>query len=68
MSTRLAGQWGVPTIALDALLVALVGLTHLLLAQYIRNLDAPVSWDFIWRHSRELTRMKPPDSSEGGTS
>jgi hypothetical protein len=37
-------------------------------AQYIRNLDAPVSWDFIWRHSREFTRMTPPDSSEGGTS
>ena len=37
-------------------------------AQYIRNLDASVSWDFIWRHSREFTRMTPPDSSEGGTS
>jgi hypothetical protein len=37
-------------------------------AQYIRNLDAPASWDFIWRRSRELVRMTPPDSSEGGRS
>lgn len=35
-------------------------------AQHIRNLDAPVAWDFIWRRSREFTRMTPPDSSEGG--
>ena len=27
-------------------------------AQYIRNVDAPASWDFIWRHSREFT-MRP---------
>jgi hypothetical protein len=26
-------------------------------AQYIRNLDAPSSWDFVWRHARELIRQ-----------
>ena len=33
-------------------------------ARYIRNLDAPVSWDWVWRHSRDFTRMTP-DSSKG---
>ena len=40
MSTRLAEQWGVQNIALAALLLALVGLTHLLLR-----------W-WVWRQSR----------------
>ena len=37
MSTRLAQAWGDPTIALAALLLALVGLTHLLLRWWVRR-------------------------------
>ena len=37
MSTRLAEQWGVPAIALAALFIALVGLTHLLLRSWVRR-------------------------------
>ncbi len=37
MSTRLAEQWGVPTIALAALFLALVGLTHLVLRWWVRR-------------------------------
>ncbi|MGE3336106.1 MAG: transglycosylase SLT domain-containing protein [Rhodospirillaceae bacterium] len=32
------------------------------LALYIRNVDAPPSWDYIWRNARELIRTTPvPD-------
>jgi hypothetical protein len=29
------------------------------LAQYIRNVDAPPSWDFLWRHAREVIQKTP---------
>jgi hypothetical protein len=32
------------------------------LHQYIRNNDAPPSWDYLWRHSRELIRHGPGDA------
>ena len=41
MSTRLAEQWGVPTIALAALFLVLVGLTHLLLSLWVRHQSRP---------------------------
>jgi len=28
-------------------------------AQYIRNVAAPPSWDYLWRHARELIRKTP---------
>ena len=27
------------------------------LTRFIRNRDAPLSWDFVWRRSRELLRV-----------
>jgi soluble lytic murein transglycosylase-like protein len=35
-------------------------------ARYIRNLDAPVSWDWVWRQSRDVARITP-NSSKGDT-
>lgn len=29
------------------------------LAQYIRNVEAPPSWDYIWGHAREVIRKTP---------
>jgi len=29
------------------------------LARFITNVDAPASWDYIWRHSRELAQKAP---------
>ena len=31
------------------------------LTRYIRNVDAPASWDYIWRHARQLVRSPPAD-------
>src|SRR5687768_5541452 len=70
MSTRLAEQWGVPTIALAALLLALVGLTHLLLRWWVRHqsrrYEAGARWVSVdearWRRwlIRALHEMLPP--------
>ena len=70
MSTRLAEQWGVPTIALAALLLALVGLTHLLLRWWVRRqsrrYEAGARWVSVdearWRRwlTRALHEMLPP--------
>jgi uncharacterized membrane protein YdcZ (DUF606 family) len=60
MSTRLAEQWGVPTIALATSFLALVGVTHLLLRWWVRRQSrralmtlaaaAPVvHWPETWR-------------------
>ena len=37
------------------------------LARYIRNVDAPPSWDYIWRHSRQGARAAPTGVEEGRT-
>jgi small-conductance mechanosensitive channel len=70
MSTRLAEQWGVPTIALAALLLALVGLTHLLLRWCVRHqsrrYEAGARWVSVdearWRRwlTRALHEVLPP--------
>ncbi len=36
------------------------------LSRYIRNVDAPASWDYVWRHARELVRTAP--AGAGGRS
>ena len=62
MSTRLAEQWGVPTIALAALCLALVGVTHLLLRWWVRRLSRRYETGARWlpldeaRWRRWLTR------------
>lgn len=33
------------------------------LTRYIRNVDAPPAWDFVWRRSRRLIRA----NGQGGT-
>ena len=69
MSTRLE-QWGVPTMALAALFLALVGLTHLLLRWCVRRqsrrYEAGARWISVdearWRRwlTRALHEMLPP--------
>jgi hypothetical protein len=36
-------------------------------ARYIRNVEAPPSWDYIWRHARELIRNAPTGNAERST-
>jgi hypothetical protein len=43
----------------DRLGAAYLDAVHRRLARYIRNVDAPPSWDFIWRRAREATRKAP---------
>lgn len=42
--------------AADSLGAAYLAAVQRRQVRYIRNLDAPVAWDFVWRHSREFTR------------
>ena len=37
------------------------------LIRYIRNVDAPGSWDFVWRRSRALVREDALTNRQGGT-
>ena len=37
------------------------------LGRYIRNVDAPASWDFIWHRARALTRADAAGRHQGGT-
>ena len=70
MSTRLAQEWGVPAITLAALLLLLVGLTHLSLRWWVRHqsrrYEAGARWVSIdearWRRwlTRALHEMLPP--------
>ena len=70
MSTRLAQEWGVPAITLAALLLLLVGLTHLALRWWVRHqcrrYEAGARWvsfeEARWRRwlTRALHEMLPP--------
>jgi hypothetical protein len=37
------------------------------LSRYIRNVDAPPSWDYLWRHAREKVRTAPTGTHQGRT-
>ena len=37
------------------------------LTRYIRNVDAPAAWDFVWRRSRALIREDAVSNRQGGT-
>jgi small-conductance mechanosensitive channel len=70
MSTRLAQAWGVPAIALVAVLLVFVGLAHLLLRWWVRRqsrrYEAGARWVSVeearWRRwlTRALHEMLPP--------
>mgnify|MGYP001236542910 CR=1 FL=1 len=34
------------------------------LSRYIWNVDAPPSWDYVWRHAREMVRTSPTGAPE----
>ena len=35
------------------------------LSRYIWNVDAPPSWDYVWRHAREMVRTASTGTHEG---
>jgi hypothetical protein len=37
------------------------------LSRYIWNLDAPPSWDYVWRHAREMVRTSSTGAHEWRT-
>ncbi len=37
------------------------------LSRYIWNVDAPPSWDYVWRHAREIVRTASTGAREGRT-